>query len=643
MMSNISFYSYGDLIKNRNNFKITDRVGINRFDTPNALFYKLLFYFSDESGLLGLDGINGFNDNVTTALNGIDVKTNRIKNTAYNFLLLNDELERAEMLKNFLILLSEINTNSPWYFQDINGVDGALSRKVFSEGELKIEDKPGQFTIKCLNDAYDDRIGTLLDLYRACCFSYQNKKEIVPRNLRKFNMGILLFSAPIRGKGGKSGDPNNSIKIPSIGDDDLYIPSTKLIEFRNCEFDYNSVQSAYGTISTSDGPFSPEYTITINYDDCYESRYNEIMQEIITDFINIDINSKRDNSLDDIKLHGKEIDFDVFHANVKDDEAGKDYWIETHYDIDEKAPYFIQRYKPTEIEMAKWRNNSDYNPLTSALNDAKDEIEGLLELPSFNKEEKNIHDRGRVTKFGEFEYLNRMTGSGGYVGSLLQEGVGFGVKTLKEGVSKLYLGNLYEMSVSDVLDVSKRAISGNVAGTIGAVKNIYEDKKRNEITPNQPLIKEIWPDPTQRELGFDPTTKEIHDGGTINRKLNKGRILDVDVLNHTMDTENELKSVLFATENIHENTSKLHRPRKMPKRKNDPDGNSISEFITTEIWNDPTQRELGFDPITEEIWNDPTQREITSSELKEKLPGYVNARTNLLNKLNKKSSIRNNL
>ena len=179
MMSNISFYSYGDLIKNRNNFKITDRVGINRFDTPNALFYKLLFYFSDESGLLGLDGINGFNDNVTTALNGIDVKTNRIKNTAYNFLLLNDELERAEMLKNFLILLSEINTNSPWYFQDINGVDGALSRKVFSEGELKIEDKPGQFTIKCLNDAYDDRIGTLLDLYRACCFSYQNKKSAV--------------------------------------------------------------------------------------------------------------------------------------------------------------------------------------------------------------------------------------------------------------------------------------------------------------------------------------------------------------------------------------------------------------------------------------------------------------------------------
>ena len=217
-MSNISFYSYGELIKNRNDFRITDRIGINRFDTPNARFYKLVFYFSDESGLLGLDGINGFTDDVTKGLDGIDVKKDRIKNTAYNFLLLNDELERAEMLKNFLILLSEINSKSPWYFQEISGIDGALERKVFSEGELKIEDKPNQFTIKCLNDAYDDRIGTLLDLYRASCFSYQNKKEIVPRNLRKFNMGILLFSAPIRGKGGKSGDQDNRIKIPSIGE-----------------------------------------------------------------------------------------------------------------------------------------------------------------------------------------------------------------------------------------------------------------------------------------------------------------------------------------------------------------------------------------------------------------------------------------
>ena len=575
-MSNISFYSYGDLIKKRNDFRITDRVGINRFDTPNALFYKLVFYFSDESGLLGLDGINGFDTDVlqndivkTKSDNGnktytFDPKTQNIKNTAYNFLLLNEELERAEMLKNFIILLSEINSKSPWYFQEINGIDTALERKIFSEGELKIEDKPGQFTIKCLNDAYDDRIGTLLDLYRASCFSYQNKKEIVPRNLRKFNMGILLFSAPIRGKGGKSGDKNNRIEIPN-GIEDYYIPSTKLIEFRNCEFDYNSSKSPFGTLNTSEAPFSPEYTITINYDDCYESRYNEIMQEIITDFINIDINAERTNDFDDIKLHGKTIDYKRAKINTEITDTG--YWVNTKGDLENLNPYEkgmeeIGMYKTREIN---WSFGSAL--LTTQMNKINEKISEAIELPSLKggEEYKNIHDVGTVNKLGGFEYLNRMAGANGFVGSVIQQGVGLGAKTLRDEVSKLYLGNIYEMSVSNVLDITKRALSGNVAGTIGAVKNLSPKSSSKFPEP----IDELYSDIQQRELGFDPTTDEIR--------------------------------------------------------------------------TDPTQRELGFDPISEEIWSDPTQRTITSNEPLEKLPGYVNKRTNLLNKINKKSSIRNTL
>ena len=146
-MSNISFYSDGDLIKERNQFRMVDYDGLGRFDTPSALFYKLVFYFSDESGLLGLNGINGFNDNVQERLSGFTHDKYRLKNTAYNFLLLNDELERAEMLKNFLILLSEINSKSPWYFQEVSGLDTALERKLFSENEFKVEDKPGQIQI----------------------------------------------------------------------------------------------------------------------------------------------------------------------------------------------------------------------------------------------------------------------------------------------------------------------------------------------------------------------------------------------------------------------------------------------------------------------------------------------------------------
>ena len=574
MMSNISFYSYGDLIKNRNDFRITDREGINRFDTPNALFYKLVFYFSDESGLLGLDGINGFTDDVTKGLEGIDVKKDRIKNTAYNFLLLNDELERAEMLKNFLILLSEINTKSPWYFQEISGIDSALERKVFSEGELKIEDKPGQFTIKCLNDAYDDRIGTLLDLYRACCFSYQNKKEIVPRNLRKFNMGILLFSAPIRGKGGIYGDTNNRIKIPQGDETNFYIPSTKLIEFRNCEFDYNSAKSPFATLNTSEAPFSPEYTITINFDDCYESRYNEIMQQVVTDFINIDIKSQReDNNLKDINSKGKYLSIDEGIQKESMEDTLKERNIERKELVDD---YF----KNTKFgdSVSKLEGSTDMGEVAPPLKGKSmlanafegkakaigDLIKDAVQIPSV-KTTTNIHDIGDVSNYGEFEYLNRINGSDGFLGTVAQQAVGLGVKALRDEVSKLYLGNLYEMSVSDVLDITKRAISGNVAGTIGAIKNL--SPKSSSKFPES--TDELYSDTQQRELGFSP--------------------------------------------------------------------------ITDELYSDTQQRELGFDPITYELFTDPSQREITSDKPLEVLPGYVKARTNLLNKLNKKSSIRNTL
>lgn len=540
-MSNISFYSYGDLIQTRNHFKMVDRVGVNRFDTPGALFYKLVFYFSDESGLLGLNGIDGFDTDVKTRLNGFDAKKHRLKNTAYNFLLRNDELERAEMLKNFLILLSEINTKSPWYFQEVSGVDSALERKVFSEGELKIEDKPGQFSIKCLHDAYDDRIGTLLDLYRAACFSYQNKKEIVPRNLRKFNMGILLFSAPIRGKGGKSGDKNNQIKIPSGNESNLYIPSTKLIEFRNCEFDYNSAKSAFGTLNTADGPMSLEYTITINFDDCYESRYNEIMQQTITDFINIDINQNRAGSnLDDVMSNGKIIDYERAKINTEITDTG--YWVNTKGDLENLNPYEkgieeIELYKTREMN---WSFGSAV--LTSQFNKINEKVSDAIELPSLKGGEgyKNIHDVGTVNKLGEFEYLNRMEGSNGIAGTLVQQAAGLGVKSLRDEVSKLYLGNLYEMSVSNILDITKRALSGDIAGTVGAIKS-KSLAKNTSLTPKEEISgdvqqrtidkpdseiwsdvqqrgydtpdNEIWSDPSQRKLGFDPITEELYIDG----------------------------------------------------------------------------------------------------------------------------------
>ena len=133
------FYSYTDFIKDRINFKRVDTTGPNRFDSPAALYYKIVFYFSDENGLLGINNVTVNNTdksvkaavNVTAPFTGGEedsssAKNNVFRNTAYNYLLLNDEIERAEYLKRFLILLSDISADSPWYFQEIGGLDAAL-------------------------------------------------------------------------------------------------------------------------------------------------------------------------------------------------------------------------------------------------------------------------------------------------------------------------------------------------------------------------------------------------------------------------------------------------------------------------------------------------------------------------------------
>ena len=65
------------------------------------------------------------------------------------------------------------------------------------------------------------------------------------------------------------------------------MPSYKMIEFHNCEFDYNSIKSGWGEVNNQTG-FNPTYTIEISYGDCYEISYNEHVMRTIGDVIATD-------------------------------------------------------------------------------------------------------------------------------------------------------------------------------------------------------------------------------------------------------------------------------------------------------------------------------------------------------------------
>lgn len=494
------FYSYTDFIKDRINFKRVDTSGPNRFDSPAALYYKIVFYFSDENGLLGINNVTVNNTdtsvkaavNITAPFTGgkedpSSAKNNVFSNTAYNYLLLNDEIERAEYLKRFLILLSDISADSPWYFQEIGGLDAALERKVFSEGELKIEDKPRQITIKCLNDSYDNRIGTLLDLYRAACFSYQNKKEIVPANLRKFNMGILVFNAPIRGKGGKSGDPNNMILIPD-SQVKFYIPSCKLIELRNCEFDYNSAKSAFGTLNTTQDAFEPQYTITINFDDCYESRYNEIAQMVVTDFINIDIRKER--------IGGFYDDLDVFGVNPFGNENvklnyvddSKEFWTDKTIKTDTSNDGIDQIYKTHIIpdNIKNDNNTTQENANENAITLVKS-TNNLRNL-STNVNSLNGNLGGSLGSATDAvnqtrNILQKLSNPKNIIENTGKNLINSGKSALKKQVDKLYIGNIGGQSIRDVLSQTNRVLSGDITPVIGFIKDNQSGQSNSTTLP----------------------------------------------------------------------------------------------------------------------------------------------------------------
>ena len=62
-----------------------------------------------------------------------------------------------------------------------------------------------------------------------------------------------------------------------------------MLEFHDCEINYNSIKSGLsGALSNQTG-FSPSYTIDINYADCYEVSYNDIMMRKIGDVILTDL------------------------------------------------------------------------------------------------------------------------------------------------------------------------------------------------------------------------------------------------------------------------------------------------------------------------------------------------------------------
>ena len=284
MISYENIYSYSipgsnipGTLGDMHRFRRVEREGFNATDVIDVRFFKLLFYFyNDTEDNTQIDWFNGGSSGLL-APTWLDNPTGDYYkyNSAWAYLKSNYEEERADALVKFVSLLSQISSESPWYFQSISGVDEALTREKWTVNEDR-----KKISIKCMNDPVDHRIESLLSLYRSIVWSHSRKCEILPANLRKFDMGMFVFSGLFNGL-----IVNDQKGWAPIGKFDVNTDRAnyKYIEFHNCEINLDSIKSGFGEMSNESG-FEQSFTIDIYFDDCYEYEYNPFIMRSFGDF-----------------------------------------------------------------------------------------------------------------------------------------------------------------------------------------------------------------------------------------------------------------------------------------------------------------------------------------------------------------------
>lgn len=429
--------SYGSILLDRQKFKKAGVYGgddFNLYDTPGQKYFKIFFYFWNgdiykknaiESGGLLAPLWQLYNDSKTITDDNLWQYT-----AAWTYLKLNGEEERAYLLEKFVELLSNINSESPWYFQQVDGLADALDRQQTMKDAFLFEEGRQKITLKCLPDAYDDRISTLLDLYKAIVWSWQNKRFILPANLRKFDMGIYIFESPIKNIHNpntqsyllKSSETDYAI-IDKYPNKNAYQTSSKYIEFHNCEIDYNSARNAFTTLDNIEGIY-PTHNIEIFFDDCYEVRYNEFMDLNIGDIITRDTET-----------------FTYDLATIKSNLAANDKSEDNNISKDSNQAANSNQFEEFEIS-----NNS------------------------YQKKINNIHSK-------QLESRSDIYRSPGPVTTASKELIGFGTSWLKSQAKHLLLGNMHGLSISKVKDQVDAMSLGHLWSTVSAVKQYTDNKK----------------------------------------------------------------------------------------------------------------------------------------------------------------------
>ena len=237
---------------------------------PGHFYFKIFFNFDTSFGLLGsllhIDN-NSFSQFST--------------NTAIKYLMYSsigrphrsDDIPgRMLALFKFGNLLSYISNYSPWFFKSIKNLSSADVYPL-----VEIQNDKNSIEIELNPDAVDMRVTTLFDLYRYACYDRIKMKEIIPENLRKFDMDVMVFHVPLKyyNTAISSKSLKKKFDYKKLSYNMANMPSFKMYSFLGCEFDLESLGSLMPDIKNDKAGMIGETSIKINYTQVHTHTMND--------------------------------------------------------------------------------------------------------------------------------------------------------------------------------------------------------------------------------------------------------------------------------------------------------------------------------------------------------------------------------
>ena len=112
--------------------------------------------------------------------------------SAVSYLKSISEPERAALLKKFIEALQTISTKTPYYFQSLSGIDNLMKMHYPTDSKTPFaEQQDITLNIKTL-ESIDWKILGLKDLYNRSVYDRRYRRWMLPVNLRRFRMRIMV-------------------------------------------------------------------------------------------------------------------------------------------------------------------------------------------------------------------------------------------------------------------------------------------------------------------------------------------------------------------------------------------------------------------------------------------------------------------